>query len=504
MATRFYSSVEYGSSRGVTDPDVLYFNATVNNNNVSDGVGGEPDPQITASYQRTHPILGDANDYMVSVVRLATNGATRNLPILIPQIQESLAGLSWQASITGATMNVQQYPLPAIVPGNIISGSGTAILADNNANIIGQVPYVIANGLNGAPLTITNVPAPGSSTYGLSSTLPPAFFAGNNTYPAGNYVIQALVNATLFVGSAQADRDLTVYSFTLEDAGGNAQQVFVEWVTQEPTAQEPSVPVITQNIGNEYYYCYSYDWWVSLCNTALASAYLAIGEPGGAGNPPLLQYYTEPVGSLRFSFAPNGTNSFSTAASLGNCRLFMNSNMANLFNNFPGVWRNGTLGRTFECFASTNFIASPGGGVIGAGDSIQEFSSTSSWSPVDAICITTSVLPIISEQVTPPSLVGASDTGFNRGVSEAAFQPILLDVTLPEITGAEDWRSNFVYEPTGEYRMVSMTAQSTPISAIDFSGWWRNRLDDSLYPLRLSNGSSLSIKLMFRRKQMGV
>jgi hypothetical protein len=113
-------------------------------------------------------------------------------------------------------------------------------------------------------------------------------------------------------------------------------------------------------------------------------------------------------------------------------------------------------------------------------------------------------VPIVSEQVTPPSLIGVSDYGFNRGVSEAAFQPILVDVTLAELNGAEDWRSNFIFEPTGEYRMISLTTQSSPISSVDFQVWWRNRLDDGLYPLRLSNGSSLSLKLMFRRKQMGV
>jgi len=495
MATRFYSSVEYGSTRGSTDPDVLYFNGTINNNNVEDPNGAEADPQITASYQRAHPLLQDANDYMVSVVRLATNGATRNLPLLIPQVQESAVGFTWSASITGAFMNIQQFPLPAVAVGSQIAGSGTAILVDNVGGIVGQVPYVISNGNDGAPLTVTTAPPPGGSSYGLSAGLPQVFFPGNVVYAAGLYSIQALVNATLFVGSAQANPNLTVYSFTVE-AGGVANQVFVEWQTQEPTSQPPAAPVITQNLGNEYYYCYSYDWWVRLCNIALNTAYLN-AVPGGTA-PPILYYYTASDGSSMFLLRPGAGDSFGTTYN-----LYMNSNMANLFSNFPGVWRNNSLGRTFEVVASTTTLGVPGI-LTAAGDSIQEFNSTSSWTPVDALVITTSQLPINAEQVTPPSLVGVSDTGFNRGVSEAAFQPILLDVTLPEVKGAEDWRRNFIYEPTGEYRMVSMTAQSTPISAIDLIGWWRNRLDDSLYPLRLTNGSSLSVKLMFRRKQMGV
>lgn len=492
MATRFYSSVEYGSARGSTDPDVLYFNATINNNNVSDPKGAEADPQITASYQRTNPLLQDANDYMVSVVRLATNGATRNLPILIPQIQESVAGTSWSASINGATMNVQQANLPPISVGSQISGSGSAILVDNTGNFVAQVPYVVGNGANSAPLTITNAPAPGSFTFGLSSTLPQVFFPGNNTYPAALYSIQALVGATLFIGSAQSNPNLTVYSFTVE-VNGVPFQAFVEWQTQEPTASLPASPVIYQNLGSEYYYCYSYEWWVRLCNIALNSAYTQ-AVPGGVTPPTLLiNNGTLLNGNTTFTLRPGAGDTFGTTYN-----LYMNSNMANLFSNFPGVWFNGSVGRTFRVDASapnTNYTL---------GDSQQEFPSTSSWTPVDALVITTSQLQINSEQVTPPSLVGVSDTGFNRGVSEAAFQPILVDVTLPEVKGAEDWRKNFIYEPTGEYRMISLTAQSTPISSIDLIGWWRNRLDDSLYPLRLTNGSSLSVKLMFRRKQMGV
>ena len=176
----------------------------------------------------------------------------------------------------------------------------------------------------------------------------------------------------------------------------------------------------------------------------------------------------------------------------------MNVNMANLFGNFPGVWTNQDTGRAFQFYHST------GTTLIDKGVSTQEFPSTSGWSPVDALVVTTSQVPIVAEQTTPPSLVGASDTGFNRGVSEAAFQPILADIARPEVNGAEDWRQDFVYEPSAEYRMISLTAQTSPVSSVDLQVWWRNRLDDALYPLRLTNGSSFSVKLMFRRKQMGV
>jgi len=502
MATRFYSSVEYGASRSSTDPDILYFNATINNNGTDDPQAGEVDPQVTASFQRQYPLLQDASDYMVSAVRLSTNGATRNLPLLIPQVQTSSVGTQWLADIRGTTMTITSQGQPYIYPGLAIGGSGNALLV-SGSSVVASQEISISLGANGQPLTIVAAPTPpNGQNWTLSSTIPDAFFPGSPTHPAGYYQVASVSNANLFVGQTQADRDLTVYSFTIENnTTGALSQVFVEWITQEPAAQKPSIPVIVQNLGSEYYYCYSYDWWVSLCNTALAGAWAGAGSPGTAA--PVLYYFSNSTASLQFYISPDPADSISPTPD-STYRLYMNSNMANLFPNFPGQWLNKSGGRTFEVYHSTNYIGVPGLPADGNHDAVQEYPGTTGWSPVDALIVTTSQIPIVAEQTTPPSLVGVSDTGFNRGVSEAAFQPILLDVTRRELTGTEDWRSNFVYEATGEYRMISLTTQSTPISSVDLQAWWRNRLDDALYPLRLSNGSSLSVKLMFRRKQMGV
>jgi hypothetical protein len=513
MATRFYSSVEYGNARPSTDPDVLYFNATINNNNASDPVAGQTDPQVTASYQRTFPLIQDASDYMMSVVRMSTNGATRNLPLLIPQIQEStIQGTQWLAGISGNKMTINSTPTPNIAVGQAFVGSGTAILVTDGGARVGSVPYTLVLGADGKPITLAVAPPAGESTWTLSSTPANGFWPGGNGYDGGYYKVLGISNGSFFVGSAQDDIDATIYSFTIVPTSadgvpsGDPSQVFVEWETQEPSVRPPASPVITQELGNEYYYCYSYDWWVMLCNKALARAWLGAGAPGTS--PPQMYYFNTATGATQFAITPDGADWIAPGNPDDNdaitYRLYMNSNMANLFNNFPGVWENRSAGRSFQVYHTTNYLGSPGFGADGNHDAIQEFASTSGWTPVDALVLTTSALPITAEQTTPPSLVGASDTGYNRGVAEAAFQPILLDVTKREITGADDWRQNFVYEATGEYRMVSLTAQTSPIANVDILAWWRNRLDDALYPLRLSNGSSLSVKIMFRRKQMGV
>ena len=175
----------------------------------------------------------------------------------------------------------------------------------------------------------------------------------------------------------------------------------------------------------------------------------------------------------------------------------MNSNLQTLLSNFPGVFVNQLNGRTFR-------FGTPLGYITGQTSFTQDYPAVSGWSPIQSLIITTSLLPVVPEQVSAPSSVGASNVGESNAVAPAAFQQIIADINIQEINGAQDWRQDFSYEAPGEYRMVSLTNSTGPIQSIDFQCWWRNRLDNNLYPLRLVNGSSITIKLLFRRKQLGV
>jgi hypothetical protein len=49
--------------------------------------------------------------------------------------------------------------------------------------------------------------------------------------------------------------------------------------------------------------------------------------------------------------------------------------------------------------------------------------------------------------------------------------------------------------------MASMLGGSNGyITNIDIQVFWKNRLDNKLYPIRMFNYSSVSMKMMFRRK----
>ena len=131
----------------------------------------------------------------------------------------------------------------------------------------------------------------------------------------------------------------------------------------------------------------------------------------------------------------------------------------------------------------------------------QDYESISgNWSPIDSVVITSTKLPIPPEVVAPaPGTFGNSDLGFNAGTTGAAFQSVIADIQVGT-GGAQEWRQYMEYEPKAEYKIMSLGRSQEPINNIDLIVWWRNRYDNNLYPLRLYNGSAVSVKIMFRRK----
>jgi hypothetical protein len=107
------------------------------------------------------------------------------------------------------------------------------------------------------------------------------------------------------------------------------------------------------------------------------------------------------------------------------------------------------------------------------------------------------MLPLAYEGIGAPIKYGTSLTGTSGNI-EAAFTPIVTDIALTQ-TGCFDYRQFIQYIPSAEYRMASFIKSKTPIYNVDIQLGYRNRLDGKLYPLQMFNGSSVSLKLLFRR-----
>jgi len=474
MATRFYSTVEYGQRNQNNDADCVYYSADVINNNVEDPIGYEVDPQMVSNQSRQFPLLSNADDYMMTAIRVASSGATQNLPLWIPRIQQSTVLASFIGNISGNTLTVTNAASGTLVVGQALFGSGYATLPSSPPT---SVPVVVEYTSIGLPLTIVsqNPVVPGQPlTYVLNGTLAPVTIGGVT------YTTYTVNSANLYVGSPQNNPNLTVYSVTI-----NTFQVYLIWTPENVATPVPQFPIVSQDLATDYYYGYTYTNFCKMVNTALSAAWIAAGSPGGIGVAPKLSFSINSGTNNPIFFINNIDTAFN---------LYLNSNLQTLIPNFPGVFTNQTGGRTF-LISSTLGVPTL---------SQQDYSGVSGWSPVQSFVVTTSLLPVVPEQVSAPGVVGGSNVGQDNAVAPAAFQQVVADINIQEVNGGQDWRQDFSYEAPGEYRMVSLTNSTGPIQSIDFQCWWRNRLDNNLYPLRLVNGSSVTIKLLFRRKQLGV
>jgi hypothetical protein len=128
-------------------------------------------------------------------------------------------------------------------------------------------------------------------------------------------------------------------------------------------------------------------------------------------------------------------------------------------------------------------------------------STTTLWSPIESIVFTTSLLPVQNEQQAPPNREGSKNIGISTTTAQSQFQPIITDIAIDHRNGnASANRQQIYYLPTAEYRMADFQSSKTAIRSIDIKVFWKNRLDNQLYPMSMYNLSSVSIKLMFRRK----
>ena len=318
----------------------------------------------------------------------------------------------------------------------------------------------------------------------------------------------------------------TPYTGTLTSTPASGKIIWTPEITDPVLAPVPPPPTTVQDVQSRYYWATTYSHWLQCVNDAYQSAWnnlntqflAVVGNPGVSltTKPPFMTY--NPTDNLftiyadRYGFGDNGTAS-ANRTSAGttadeNFSLFFNTNLNGLFTNFKNLFVNQPNGLAYQIMIQNikwqnilqvNSPPAPLSQAASYWILNQDYESTSSlWSPVDSIVFTTSLIPLVFEQSAEPVVFGASNTGSVSGV-QANFTPIITDTSLA-LTSASGYREFFQYAPTAEYRLSNFVRSSSPLQQVQVSVFWKNRLNGQLYPLQMYNSSSVSIKMLFRRR----
>ena len=284
--------------------------------------------------------------------------------------------------------------------------------------------------------------------------------------------------------------------------------------------------------------------------TTLASFLNATAQPpqmsyDGPSQRFTINFDSDGYGSRLTSFTPS--TSLGGFANPPQFKLFFNTNMYNLFANFSFLYWNTTspangpyvgipapIGYVYEILVPNKYYTdvadyrlSPYGGTpplgfvpSGSGNPAsnplsvlneqkvywtitQETPSTDTlWSPISSIVFSSALMPVKPENNSAPVVVGQGNIGNSQATARAAFTRVITDLALPMDKGAASWKSFIYYVPSAEYRLSDFLASHQPLSGVDVQVFWKNRLNNQLYPITMTNLSYVSFKMMFKKKNL--
>lgn len=337
----------------------------------------------------------------------------------------------------------------------------------------------------------------------------------------------------------QTNPNLTVYSvgfqLSVEDTINGNQETntfnvnrFVEFAPQLLSTPIPAEPLVTQQISNPYYYVFTYEHWVDLVNQTyqllfqdlqtLYNNYRASFNPPApprnlTTTAPFLKYHPESnlfsIFYDNYGFGGADSTSFNLVDEKEQFTPFMNSNMWGLFGSFPAIYTGGDIGATNAVSQNNWSVRLSVKNSLGTntytngGDTYyemkQDYPTTGTlWSPVASIVFVSNLIPVLNEGTAAPVRFGEGNV-LTPTSSTSAFQPIITDIALG-MEKANDYNNFVAYVPTAEYRLSNLSNSPQEVRQIDIQIYWKHRLTGELFPLKLFNLSSVSIKMLFRRK----
>jgi hypothetical protein len=282
---------------------------------------------------------------------------------------------------------------------------------------------------------------------------------------------------------------------------------YLNWIPQDKSAPIPIPPSSTltglQDLSSAYYFSYSYQYFINLLNNSFIEAYINLNNlVTGAGG--VLPSAYQPT----ITFDTNSNVAIITAdiagylsQSVNPIKIYFNPSLYQLFSSFNAFFHgyNQPYNKSFEIvvdsFNGVNNAPFPSDSTLYTGCEVyQEYSTVVNQCPITAIVFTTSMLPIISEQISKPLIYIDGAILQNNG-NNSNIANIMTDF----VANDAQYKPSITYAPSAEYRRIQMVGNS-PVNSLDIQVWWRSRFG-SLQPFFLASGSTCTIKILFEKKK---
>nr|WPF46709.1 MAG: putative minor capsid protein [Lake Baikal virophage 10] len=302
----------------------------------------------------------------------------------------------------------------------------------------------------------------------------------------------------------------TIYSVTILDnttTPATPHQVYIDWKPQIKNIDVPEPPAPTASsplqAESEWYFCYNFEWFVNLVNTALQTALTDALIPTGIA---FLGWNTT-TNSASLYLDQANFSTINAPLTTPNYSLYFNQSLFTLFSSFPATYY-GSVGVTDGLNYNINIpntqglntiilpvIPAPIPAPITCIQINQEWDTTPLWTPVSSIVFTSATFPIIPNRLSPPqAFTNGVLVNLNPNANNSNFAQVITDI----ITGDLCYKPTLIYEPTAEYRLIDMVG-NTPLTNINIQVFWKSKLGNFV-PFRIATGNSCTMKLLFTKK----
>jgi hypothetical protein len=309
------------------------------------------------------------------------------------------------------------------------------------------------------------------------------------------------------IQTGQSNVNLTVYSFTLKYKTFE-KQTYVTFAPQNQFSSTPSAPTTKQDMSNDYYFMYSFSAVVDLFNAALSSCFDDLNDLVVAGSDalpttycPWIQYDPSTSSMIfncdKLGYSQDLANPISIYFNTPTANLFASFQMTNM--GFTGITNGKNYKLNVQNDFETNVLELPDYNAI---QIYEEYPAVSGWSPIKSVIFTSSSLPVESTIVGVPKQFGAlsGDSSVSSTSSNMSL-PIITDFSISSTNG-KDFYPAIDYVASGNYRMIDMFGHNAQ-TQLQLSVYWSDHYNN-IYSFKLASQTSCNIKIMFRKKTLGI